>query len=153
MPVFIWWCCVDQRLAMWTMLFSPLLAIAGAMKLGFSFFLAYVVFIAFTRGLLSLILSAYAHRVDINFVWALYANQLVNAAVKVYMLWRLAKQKWANRGNQKAGFSGSSTIALMRNAMASWLTLVSVAGLFLIVMIYTKLLAVPSTGFLIAVFF
>ena len=34
MPFFIWWCCVDQRLAMWTMLFSPLLAIAGTLKVG-----------------------------------------------------------------------------------------------------------------------
>ena len=59
-----------------------------------------------------LILSVYAHRVDLNFVWALYANQLVNAAVKVYMIWRLSKQKWTNRGNQKAGFAGSGMVAI-----------------------------------------
>ena len=150
MPFFIWWCCVDQRLAMWTMLFSPLLALAGALKLGPSFFIAYLVFIAFTRGLLALILSIYAHRVDLNFIWSLYANQLVNAAVKVYMLWRLAKQKWANRGNQSAGMGGVSLLAMFRNAMAMWLTTISVAGLFLIVMVYTKLLTVPSAGFLSA---
>ena len=104
MPFFIWWCCVDQRLAMWTMLFSPMLAIAGAIKLGTPFLISYFVYIAITRGLLAMILFTYAHRVDLNFIWALYVNQLVNAVVKVYMLWRLAKQKWANRGNQKAGF-------------------------------------------------
>ncbi len=152
MPFFIWWCCVDQRLAMWTMLFSPLLAIAGAFKLGIMFFVAYLVFIAITRGLLALVLSAYAHRVDLNFVWALYANQLVNAAVKVYMLWRLSKQKWANRGNQTQGFSGG-IVGAMRNAMAVWLTTISVVTLGLIVMIYTKLLTVPTAGFFVAVFF
>ena len=153
MPFFIWWCCVDQRIAMWTMLVSPVLAIAGAAKIGISFLFAYIIFIAVTRGLLALILSAYAHRVDLNFVWSLYANQLVNAGVKVYMIWRLSKQKWANRGNQKAGFAGNSMLALFQNAMAVWLTTVSVATLFLIVMVYTKLITVPSSGFLAALIF
>ena len=77
----------------------------------------------------------------------LYVNQLVNAAVKVYMLWRLAKQKWANRGNQKQGFSGPG----WRGACSarSWrhvLTALSFAGLFLIVMIYTKLADCPELG-------
>jgi mannuronan synthase len=153
MPLFIWWCCVDQRLAMWTMLFSPLLAFAGALKLGWTFFIAYLVFIAFTRGLLALILSIYAHRVDLNFIWALYANQLVNAAVKVYMLWRLAKQKWTNRGNQKQGFSGPGWVALAREYMALWLTTLSFCGLFLCVMLYTKLVTVPSWAFVIAMLF
>jgi glycosyltransferase Alg8 len=153
MPFFIWWCCVDQRLAMWTMLFSPLLAIAGAMKLGPQFLFAYIIFIAITRGLLALVLSAYAHRVNLNFVWCLYANQIVNAAVKVYMLWRLAKQKWANRGNQKAGFAGNGMVAVARDAMAAWLTVISFAGIFLIVLVYTRLLTVPSVDFLDAVVF
>ena len=144
MPVFIWWCCVDQRIAMWTMLFSPLLAVAGAMKLGVSFLLSYFVFIAVTRGLLSLVLFFYSRTVDLNFIWCLYVNQLVNAAVKVYMLWRLAKQKWTNRGNQKQGFAGDGWVAAAREWMAFYMTLLSFAALFLIVMIYTKLLTVPS---------
>ncbi len=82
-----------------------------------------------------------------NFVWTLYANQILNAAVKVYMLWRLAKQKWANRGNQKQGFAGNGFIDRFREAMALYLTLVSSAALFLIVMVYTELLALPSFGF------
>ena len=75
------------------------------------FLISYFVYIAITRGLLAMILFTYAHRVDLNFIWALYVNQLVNAVVKVYMLWRLAKQKWANRGNQKQGFAGPGWIA------------------------------------------
>jgi glycosyltransferase Alg8 len=151
MPFFIWWCCVDQRLAMWTMLFSPMLAIAGSLKLGAAFLLAYLVFIAVTRGLLSLILFGYARRVDLNFIWCLYANQLLNAVVKVYMMWRLAKQKWANRGNQKQGFSGSSLEARFREVMAAYLTALSFAALFLAVMIYTKLLVVPSWDTMLAI--
>ncbi len=152
MPFFIWWCVVDQRLAMWTMLFSPMLAIAGTIKLGVDFLIAYVIFIAVTRMLLSMVLFIYAPKVDLGFVWTLYANQLLNAGVKVYMLWRLAKQKWANRGNQKQGFAGNGWVAQAREAMATYLTIVSFSGLFLIVMLYTRLLDVPSWGFIQSVF-
>lgn len=152
MPFFIWWCCVDQRLAMWTMLFSPMVAIAGMMKYGGVFMLAYLVYIAVTRMSLSLALFTFARRVDLNYVWTLYANQLLNALVKIYMQWRLAKQKWANRGNQRLGFSGAGALALFREAMASYMTALSLASLFLIVMIYTKLLTIPSSGFVAATF-
>lgn len=147
MPFFIWWCCVDQRIAMWTMLFSPVMAIAGTMKFGSSFILAYVVYIAVTRMMLSLVLFTYARQVDLNFVWTLYANQLLNAIVKIYMQWRLAKQKWTNRGNQKAGFSGGSLLTVFREFMAAYLTALSFALIFLIVMIYTKLLTVQTFSF------
>ena len=126
------------------MLFSPVLAIAGTMKTGFAFLGAYVVYIGVTRFLLAMVLSTYARRVDLNFIWALYTNQLLNAIVKVYMTWRLAKQKWTNRGNQKQGFAGSSWLSAFREGMAFYLTALSFSALFIVVMIYTKLLSVPS---------
>jgi glycosyltransferase Alg8 len=153
MPFFIWWCLIDQRLAMWTMLFSPMLAVAGALKVGWAFLAAYVIYIMLTRFLLSIVLWTYARKVDLNYVWTLYANQLLNAAVKVYMLWRLAKQRWANRGNQTAGMGGRTLEARFRDAMAIWLTSVSFGGLFLAVMLYSELLVVPSAGFVRAVLF
>ena len=153
MPLFIWWCCVDQRIAMWTMLFSPMVAIAGMLKFGSGYLLAYFVYIAVTRMMLSLVLFTYARQVDLGFVWTLYANQLLNAVVKVYMQWRLAKQKWTNRGNQKTGFTGGGGIAIFREVMAFYLTALSFAGVFLSVMIYTKLLTIPSAGFVSAMFF
>lgn len=151
MPFFIWWCCVDQRLAMWTTLVSPLLALAGALKTGFAFIASYIVYLAISRGLLSIVLWCYAREVDLNYIWALAANQKMNANVKVYMMWRLAKQKWANRGNQTAGFSGQSLAAILRERMAQYMTTLSYAALFLGVIIYTELLTVPSFNFVAAV--
>ena len=153
MPFFIWWCCLDQRIAMWTMLFSPMLAIAGAMKFGSSYILAYFVYIAVTRMMLSLVLFTYARRVDLNFVWTLYVNQILNAVVKVYMQWRLAKQKWTNRGNQKAGFSTNSWLTTFREGMAFYMTALSFVSIFLAVMIYSKLLTVPSLTFVSTMIF
>lgn len=153
MPFFIWWCCVDQRIAMWTTMFSPLLAIAGAIKFGSSFVIAYIVYIAITRMMLSLVLFTYARQVDLNYIWALYANQVLNSAVKIYMQWRLAKQKWANRGNQKAGFTGSDRLALFREVMAGYLTALSFSTMVLVVLIYTKLLEVQSFAVYQAIMF
>jgi mannuronan synthase len=152
MPFFIWWCLVDQRLAMWTMLFSPMLAFAGALKLGWAFIVAYFIFIAMTRMILALVLFTYSKAVDFNYVWILYVNQLLNAGVKVYMIWRLSKQKWANRGNQKQGFAGSGLTALARGAMAVYLTALSFCSLFLAVTLYSQLVTVPSWGMISSMF-
>lgn len=153
MPFFIWWCCVDQRLAMWTMLFSPMLAIAASVKLGGGYIAAYFIYIAITRALLSMVLFTYANRVDLNYIWCLYVNQILNAAVKIYMMWRLAKQKWSNRGNQKQGFADGGMIETFRGVMAIYLTLVSAAAILLVVVVYTGLLSVPSLDLMIALLF
>ncbi len=153
MPFFIWWCCVDQRIAMWTMLFSPMLALAGALKLGSGYIVAYILYIAITRALLAIVLFTYARRVDLNYIWCLYVNQLLNAAVKIYMMWRLAKQKWANRGNQKQGSTGDSALETFRGAMAIYLTVLSACSILVVVMIYTELLTVPSFDLVVSLVF
>ena len=147
MPFFIWWCLVDQRLSMWTMLVSPVLAISAASLHTVNYLLSYAIFIAISRMLLSLFLYRYARRIDISYPFILYFNQLINASVKVYCLWRLAKQRWSNRGNQSAGLGGASLLDCYRNAMAAWCTLLSVSLLFLGTILYTGLVDLPSTTF------
>lgn len=147
MPFFIWWCLIDQRLAMWTMLVSPMLAFVAALVYGPHYLMAYVLYLAITRMLLSCLMYSYARNIDLNFPWILFLNQAVNAAVKVYSIWRLSKQKWANRGDQKAGFDGDGWKTMARELMASYLTALSVVGLFLAVLAYTGLLHVPSWHF------
>lgn len=148
MPFFIWWCLVDQRLAIWTMLFSPLLALAASAHIGSAFVVSYIVYIALTRMLLSMVLFTYSRRVDFNYIWILYANQLLNSGIKVYMIWRLSKQKWTNRGNQAQGMTSAGAVAVARNAMAAYLTLLSIACLMITVIVYTRLFPMPSWALL-----
>jgi mannuronan synthase len=152
MPFFIWWCVVDQRLAMWTTLFSPLLAGAEALRLGPIYIVQYILYLAITRMLLSLALFTYAERVDLNYVWILPVNQKLNAQVKVYMLWRLSKQRWANRGNQSSGQGGDTLLAKAQTFMAAWLTWMSFGGLFLAVIYYSEIMHIPSVGFVLSMF-
>ncbi|MEO0620186.1 MAG: transcriptional regulator, partial [Pseudomonadota bacterium] len=78
----------------------------------------------------------------------LYLNQITNAAVKIYVLWRLSKQKWANRGDQRAGFAEGGMVELARNTMARYLTALSVGMLFVGTIVYTKLIETPDWQFI-----
>jgi len=143
-PVFIWWCLVDQRLSMWTMLFSPVLAIFATLIVGPSYFVSYLIFIALSRLLLSLFLFGYSRKIEMAYPAILYLNQLINAAVKVYCIFRLSKQKWSNRGNQTSSSNSSLLVDNARNVMANWCTAVAVLILILTTLHYSQLVELPS---------
>jgi glycosyltransferase Alg8 len=102
MPFFIWWCIVDQRIAMWTMMVSPVLAIFATLMEPLYFWNVLIWLVA-SRLVLSTFLFTYARKPDLSWPFILYFNQFINAGVKIYMIFHLSKQKWSNRGNQSAG--------------------------------------------------
>jgi glycosyltransferase Alg8 len=140
---FIWWCLIDQRIAIWTVIAGPIAAAAASIAFTPAFILGYVIWIAFTRFLLSLVLFAYAGRVDPWFPLLLYANQMVTSIVKVYVLFRLPMQRWFHRGNQRSGFGGPRRQRL-KLAMASYLTVLFVGILAYSVFVYVGVLALPD---------
>jgi len=105
---------------MWTMLASPVLAITAAVLHGPQYLVSYFIFIAISRMLLSLVLFVFSRKIYLSFPFFLYVNQLMLACVKVHMLTRLAKQKWANRGDQKQGIGNTGMLACFRTGMASY---------------------------------
>jgi glycosyltransferase Alg8 len=102
---FIWWCVLDQRIAIWTMLISPTLAIL-AVFLEPGFLIGALLWVVLSRTVLALYLFRYARRADMTWPFLLYANQLLNAVVKAWLQFFLARQNWSNRGKQKAGEGG-----------------------------------------------
>jgi len=144
MPWFIWWCLVDQKISMWTMLLSPVLAVCASFVQGFSYVIAYLIFIAVSRMFLSLFLFAYSRQIQMIYPAILYLNQLINASVKVYCIFRLSKQKWSNRGNQSSKDDGSYWLELYRNVMASWCTTIAVMTLFIVTLHYAHFIQIPS---------
>ena len=140
---FIWWCVLDQRIAMWTMLVSPIVAFNVSLLIEPTYILSYFLWIAISRMALSLFLYRYCEQVYMWFPWILYFNQLLNASVKVYCIFRLSKQRWTNRGDQSSGFNESWTEQL-RNWMATYVTTVWVFALIFGVALYTSVLMPPS---------
>ncbi len=140
---FIWWCILDQRIAMWTMLVSPVLAVLASSLHSPNYVISYILWVAVSRMLLSIVLFCYTRRVNMFFPWILYFNQLINASVKVYCLFRLSKQRWSNRGDQKSE-DGAGLAETLRVAMANYLTALYVSILCLGVITYSELLDVAS---------
>jgi glycosyltransferase Alg8 len=128
---------------MWTMLVSPIVAIAATLLHDPYYIVSYFIWIAISRMALSLFLFRYSNSVHIEWPFILYFNQLLNASVKVYCLARLSKQRWTNRGNQSSG-DGNSLTDQLKNIMASYITTVWVAALVMTVLFYTKLVSFPD---------
>jgi glycosyltransferase Alg8 len=128
---FAWWCFLDQRIAMWTTLIGVVMAMMLTALQGPQMLVAVVVIILLTRFVLSLFLWYYAGRVYTSFVWLLYFNQITNAAVKAYLLFRLAKQRWRNRGDQRVA-ENTGWLPAYQNFMGSYLTY-----LYLVAFVFT----------------
>jgi len=141
--VFIWWCLVDQRIAMWTTLVGPVLALSGAAVTTTWFLVGYVTWILATRLLQASVLWVHAREADPMFVPLLYFNQVANAVVKLLCLLRLSKQRWTNRGDQRAGFETNLTDWL-RQLVAVYIMAVSLLGLTLMVVVIADRAASPT---------
>jgi len=114
---FIWWCVLDQRIAIWTMLISPTLClIAAFVEPGY--LIGAAIWLVASRLVLSLFLFRYARQVDMSWPVLLYVNQLVNACVKAWIQFFLRRQKWSNRGGQSAG-GGAALADRAKAAVAS----------------------------------
>lgn len=144
---FIWWCIVDQRIAMWTSLCGPLAMISAGFVISPVFFSSYVLWVLSTRLLLSMFLFYYSKRVDLAFPFILYINQLAAAVVKIYILFRLPMQRWANRQDQHLNFEETLKWRL-KTLFASYLTLIYVSALFFFVLVYIGVLHPPPLDFL-----
>jgi glycosyltransferase Alg8 len=141
MPPFIWWCLVDQRLAMWTMMVAPVLAVFAVLRDPLYIF-GVVLWIVATRLVLSLYLCRHARTADASWPFILYLNQLINAAVKIYMIFHLAKQRWTNRGNQRAG-AGTGLLARAQAGFALFQLVTAVTTFVTVLAIYAGALPRP----------
>ncbi|MFY0616670.1 MAG: glycosyltransferase [Shimia sp.] len=141
MPFFIWWCVVDQRLAMWTMMVSPVLAVLGSFVAP-GYFWNCLIWVLFSRVVLCLFLIGYSRRADMTWPFILYLNQVINASVKIYMIFHLSKQKWSNRGNQSAG-GDAGFLDQLRSGFAKFQMVTAVACFLTVMMIFVGLIDVP----------
>lgn len=137
---FIWWCILDQRIAMWTTLIGPMSALILAIFVDPMAIPAYLAWVLITRTFLSLLLYPYARGIQVSFPFFLFANQLLNALVKVYLVFRLPKQRWMNRGDQRAATGGNAALLSFRNYMAGYLTTFWVGLLAFSLLVYLGVL-------------
>ncbi|MBP9722867.1 MAG: glycosyltransferase, partial [Gammaproteobacteria bacterium] len=105
--LFAWWCLVDQRIVIFSMMCAPFLMVSGTVIVSSAFIVVYLVWILFSRLCLAFCLFYHNRRMNMAFPFLLYANQLATSVFKIYLLFRLPFQKWANRGDQALPLQGS----------------------------------------------
>lgn len=132
---FIWWCLVDQRISIWTVLVGPAATIIAMIFVTPMALLVYILWIMGTRLVASMVIGIYGGKYDISYPFILYASQILNSVLKVYIWFRLPRQRWANRGNQ-ALTQNQSKLLIFRNWMAFYLTTLAVAGFVYMISLY-----------------
>lgn len=95
--LFAWWCIIDQRVAMWTSLTGPVFAIFLSVKHSWSFALLYLVWIGFTRWVMTVMLLSARSDVTWYYPFLMYYNQIWGACIKTYAFFRLDRQSWTRQ--------------------------------------------------------
>ncbi len=112
--LFVWWSIFDQNLSIWTTLAGPLSAITAAIFFDPIVLPAYFAWVMFTRYMFCAMISLFrGHWFPVSYPFLLYFGQLVGAAVKSFVYFRLDRQKWtrqAAKGGQKAPRSTSERL-------------------------------------------
>ncbi|HEX5055769.1 MAG TPA: glycosyltransferase family 2 protein [Gammaproteobacteria bacterium] len=114
----------DQRLSMWTGLFGLTAALIAALKYNMMYLAIYVLWIGFTRSVLTLMLSASGHRIGPVYPFVLYYNQILGSLVKIYVFFRLDRQTWTRQqirlsrelGGFRAWFNAWSSMTMTFSA-------------------------------------
>lgn len=119
MPLFVWWCFVDQRISMWTALTGPVFAFMLCVKHGIAFLPIYLVWIGFTRWVMTLMLLTSRPVLSWYYPFLIYYNQIWGSCIKTYVFFRLDRQSWTR---QKTKLDRGMTAA-----QAKWVRFTSVA--------------------------
>lgn len=120
---------------------SPIMAVLGSM-IAPGYFWNCIIWVLFSRIVLCLFLFGYSRRADMTWPFILYLNQVINASVKIYMIFHLSKQKWSNRGNQSAG-NGSGFVNTVKNGTAKFQMATALSAFLMLIMMYVGLIETP----------
>ncbi len=135
-----WWYLIDQRIVMFSMMCAPFLMVSGTIIVSSSFITVYLLWIIFSRLCLSMCLFYHSRRMNMSFPIILYLNQFITSAFKIYLLFRLPFQKWANRGDQSMPITGTKGMIIFRKIMSNYMTILILTAIALFMFVYTELL-------------
>lgn len=95
--LFTWWCLLDQRISMWTSLTGPVFCLLLIFKHGILYLPVYLVWIGFTRWIMSLMLLASRPHLSWYYPFLIYYNQIYGSLIKTYVFFRLNRQSWTRQ--------------------------------------------------------
>jgi glycosyltransferase Alg8 len=123
---FTWWSLLDQRITIWTTLAGPLGILLTMAFTGPGILVAYLAWVMFTRYVFCLALALFrGSAFPISYPFLLYFGQIMGAAVKSFVLFRLDRQRWTRQasGARRAGGASDRVSTLLHVLALGWLTL------------------------------
>jgi glycosyltransferase Alg8 len=114
---FTWWCLLDQRISMWTSLSGPVFVTMLCLKYSLSFLWVYLVWIGFTRLIMTLMLLTTRTQTSWMYPFLLYYNQIYGSFIKTYVFFRLDRQSWTRQKTKLV--SGQSVLDQKLNGFMS----------------------------------
>jgi mannuronan synthase len=99
--VFTWWCLVDQRISMWTVLVGPLAVVMMAFAGRWDLACAYMLWVMVSRNLRVAPGWLHARRISIAYAPLSAILDWCSAVVKIWVVFFPAKQFWFNRGHRE----------------------------------------------------
>jgi glycosyltransferase Alg8 len=94
---FTWWCLLDQRISMWTTLTGPVFVTLMCFKYSIVFLPIYLVWIGFTRWIMSILLLFSRWKLSGLYPFLIYYNQIYGSLIKTWVLFRLDRQSWTRQ--------------------------------------------------------
>ncbi|MBN8521131.1 MAG: glycosyltransferase family 2 protein [Alphaproteobacteria bacterium] len=114
---FTWWCLLDQRISMWTSLSGPVFVTMLCLKYSLSFLWVYLVWIGFTRLIMTFMLLTTRTQTSWMYPFLLYYNQIYGSFIKTYVFFRLDRQSWTRQKTKLV--SGQSALDQKLNGFMS----------------------------------
>ncbi len=139
--LFLWLCLLDQRVSIWTSLTGPVFALLLSVTLSPVVIAAYFVWVMFGRSLNCLFVASMTGQFHPMFIPLLWYEQVVGSALKVFVLFRLDRQKWTRQGIS-SGDGGRSFWGL--NYLPRLLTLASCTSLVIVLAILHDIVSLPA---------
>ncbi|KAF0114533.1 MAG: alginate biosynthesis protein Alg8 [Rhodobacteraceae bacterium] len=101
--LFTWWSILDQKLGIWTTLAGPISVVLAAVFVEPLVIPAYIAWVMATRYIFCWVLATVRGQTfPITYPMLLYFGQIVGAAVKSYVLFRLDRQRWTRQSSGSA---------------------------------------------------
>lgn len=101
---FTWWSILDQRVSMWTTLVGPITVGLAALMVTPAVLPLYVAWVLTTRYIFCVVISLFRGTwFPVTHPPILYFSQVVGAALKTYVMFRMDKQKWTRQSSGSGG--------------------------------------------------
>ncbi|MEZ5814671.1 MAG: glycosyltransferase [Alphaproteobacteria bacterium] len=146
MNFFPWISTIDQRISMWTALTGFTLTVLSTFTVTPLAPVYYIFWMLLTRYILALTLLLSRDRVSPVWPFFLYYNQLVGSFVKIYVFFRLDKQRWTR---QKTTLKSDKTVWMQRftNLGSFYIHLFSFSLFVVALGVFSGVLEIPDFYF------